>query len=127
MNKKPDVNKQRVNGGDSYSEQREDDLSKPDNFSPKKGKGSNPNSRKNLVPFKKGQSGNPGGKPVKYAQLKKILDEWGNKSDDDNWSWGTYTNRQMVIKGIWERASKGNRQDLDTLLSLGLLDEDTFK
>ena len=40
---------------------------------------------------------------------------------------GTYTNRQMVIKGIWERASKGNRQDLDTLLSLGLLDEDTFK
>jgi hypothetical protein len=123
--------KQEVKQSVSHSEQRESDTPYTDliedNFSPKKGKGSNPNSRKNLVPFKKGQSGNPGGKPVKYAQLRKMLDEWGNKTEDTTWNWDELTHREAVIKGIWKRASNGNRQDLDTLLQLGLLDEDTFK
>jgi hypothetical protein len=129
--KDPELDKQTDNNMSSHSEQRNKDLTKldieNDSFPHKKGKGTNPNSLKNLKPFKKGQSGNPGGKPVKFAQLKKVLDEWGDKTDDDNWSWGNYTNRQMVIKGIWERASKGNRSDLDVLLQLGLLDEETFK
>ena len=64
-------------------------------------------------------SGNPSGKPKKLEQFKEYLDWWGNLSEYYNWGWDKYTNSQIVIKGIWERASKGNRQDLDILLSLG--------
>ena len=84
-------------------------------------------NEKNLKHFKKGVSGNPSGKPKKIEQFKEYLDWWGNLSDYDNWGWDKYTNRQIVIKGIWERASKGNKQDLDILLSLGLLDSDKFE
>ena len=126
----------------SHSEQRNIDLSKldieDDIFPPKKGtdddsnypnfgRGKHPNSKKNLKPFPKGKSGNPSGKPKKVEQLKEYLDWWGNLSEYDNWGWDKYTNRQIVIKGIWERASRGNRQDLDILLSLGLLDSDKFE
>ena len=119
--------KGRKKQGVSHSEQRDMDLSKP-NLSPnKKGRGQHPNSRKNLKPYEKGVSGNPSGKPKKVAQLKEVLDWWGDLTDYDNWSWDNYTNRQMVVKGIWKRATSGNRQDLDILLSLGLLDSDKFK
>ena len=91
------------------------------------GRGKHPNSKKNLKPFPKGKSGNPSGKPKKVEQLKEYLDWWGNLTEYDNWSWDKYTNRQIVIKGIWKRASNGNRQDLDILLSLGLLDSDKFE
>lgn len=111
----------------SHSEQRNMDLSKL-NLSPnKKGRGQHPNSKKNLKPYEKGVSGNPSGKPKKVAQLKEVLDWWGGLTEYDNWSWDKYTNRQMVVKGIWKRATSGNRQDLDILLSLGLLDSDKFK
>tara|TARA_B110000444_G_scaffold140065_1_gene131511 strand:+ start:3680 stop:4411 length:732 start_codon:yes stop_codon:yes gene_type:complete len=133
---------QEVNRSISHSEQRDIDLSKldieDDIFPPKKGtdedsnspnfgRGQHPNSKKNLKPFPKGESGNPSGKPKKVEQLKEYLDWWGNLSDWDNYSWEEYTNREMVIKGIWKRASNGNRQDLDILLSLGLLDSEKFK
>ena len=119
--------KGRKKQGVSHSEQRDMDLSKP-NLSPnKKGRGQHPNSKKNLKPYEKGVSGNPSGKPKKVAQLKEVLDWWGDLTDYDNWSWDNYTNRQMVVKGIWKRATSGNRQDLDILLSLGLLDSDKFK
>ena len=96
-------------------------------YYPNFGRGKHPNSKKNLKPFPKGMSGNPSGKPKKIEQFKEYLDWWGNLSDYDNWGWDKYTNRQIVIKGIWERASKGNKQDLDILLSLGLLDSDKFE
>ena len=35
--------------------------------------GKHPNSIKNLKPYKKGETGNPGGRPTKYAKLKKAL------------------------------------------------------
>ena len=126
----------------SHSEQRNIDLSKPDiendifphkkgtdddsNY-PNFGRGQHPNSKANLKPFPKGMSGNPSGKPKKLEQFKEYLDWWGNLTEYDNWDWDRYTNRQVVIKGIWERASKGNKQDLDILLSLGLLDSDKFE
>ena len=119
--------KGRKKQGVSHSEQRNMDLSELDLPPNKKGRGQHPNSRKNLKPYEKGVSGNPSGKPKKVAQLKEVLDWWGDLTDYDNWSWDNYTNRQMVVKGIWKRATSGNRQDLDILLSLGLLDSDKFK
>ena len=133
---------QEENRGLSHSEQRNIDLTKPDIendiFHPKKdtdedsnypnfGRGQHPNSKANLNPFPKGVSGNPSGKPKKLERTKEYLDWWGNLTESDNWSWEKYTNRQIVIKGIWERASRGNRQDIDILLSLGLLDSDKFE
>ena len=133
---------QEVNKGLSHSEQRKnEDVGEgkiKNDFPPKKGtdedsnspnfgRGQHPNSKKNLKPFPKGESGNPSGKPKKVEQLKEYLDWWGNLTEYDNWSWDKYTNRQIVIKGIWKRASNGNRQDLDILLSLGLLDSDKFE
>tara|TARA_Y100000589_G_C27135069_1_gene622186 strand:- start:750 stop:1493 length:744 start_codon:yes stop_codon:yes gene_type:complete len=133
---------QEVNNALSHSEQRKNEEVREgktkDIFPHKKGtdegsyypnfgRGKHPNSKKNLKPFPKGMSGNPSGKPKKIEQFKEYLDWWGNLSDYDNWGWDKYTNRQIVIKGIWERASKGNKQDLDILLSLGLLDSDKFE
>ena len=83
--------------------------------------------RRILSHFPKGMSGNPSGKPKKLEQFKEYLDWWGNLTETDNWMWDKYTNRQIVIKGIWERASKYNKQDLDILLSLGLLNSDKFE
>ena len=119
--------KQVVKQSDFHSEQRNNDLTKLNSFPHKKGRGQHPNSKKNLKPYKKGESGNPSGKPKKVAQLKEALDWWGGLTDYDNYSWDSYTNRQMVVKGIWRRATQGNRQDLDILLSLGLLDSEKFK
>ena len=133
---------QEVNNTLSHSEQRKNEDvregNKKDIFphkkgtdedsnSPNFGRGKHPNSKKNLKPFPKGMSGNPRGKPKKLEQFKEYLDWWGNLSEYDNWGWDKYTNRQIVIKSIWERASKGNKQDLDILLSLGLLDSDKFE
>jgi hypothetical protein len=133
---------QEVNNTLSHSEQRKNEDvregNKKDIFphkkgtdedsnSPNFGRGKHPNSKKNLKPFPKGMSGNPSGKPKKLEQFKEYLDWWGNLSEYDNWGWDKYTNRQIVIKSIWERASKGNKQDLDILLSLGLLDSDKFE
>ena len=133
---------QKENKGMSHSEQRNIDLTKPDlendifphkkgtdedsNY-PNFGRGQHPNSKANLNPFPKGVSGNPSGKPKKLERTKEYLDWWGNLTETDNWSWEKYTNRQIVIKGIWERASRGNRQDIDILLSLGLLNSDKFE
>ena len=119
--------KGRKKQGVSHSEQRNMDLSELDLSPNKKGRGQHPNSKANLNPFPKGVSGNPSGRPKKLEQTKEYLDWWGDLSEYDNWGWDKYTNRQIVIKGIWERASKGNRQDLDILLSLGLLDSDKFE
>tara|TARA_R100000655_G_scaffold45119_1_gene81968 strand:+ start:3725 stop:4498 length:774 start_codon:yes stop_codon:yes gene_type:complete len=128
---KSDVDKQVVNKKSSHSEQRNNDLTKldieNDSFPHKKGRGNNPNSQKNLKPFKKGQSGNPGGKPVKFAQLKDVLDKYGDEGEFADLGWDTTTRRQRVIIGIWDRASKGNSADLDVLLKLGLLDSEKFE
>ena len=48
--------------------------------------GKHPNSIANLRPYKKGESGNPGGRTVKYAKLRKALNKWKNiEMDYDYW------------------------------------------
>ena len=41
--------------------------------------GKHPNSIKNLKPYETGQSGNPGGRPVKFAKMKVAMDRWGKE------------------------------------------------
>ena len=64
MNNSSSNKKQGANKNKSLSEHRESDTPYTDlieeMFYARKGKGNNPNSKKNLIPFKKGQSGNPG-------------------------------------------------------------------
>ena len=40
--------------------------------------GKHPNSLANLKPYKKGVSGNPGGRPEKFRELAKALNKWKN-------------------------------------------------
>lgn len=48
----------------------------------RKGRGSNPNSKKNLKPFEPGQSGNPTGNPPGYKQRATILRKWADVNVD---------------------------------------------
>ena len=73
------------------------------------GRGKHPNSKKNLKPFPKSMSANPIGQSKKLEQSKICLGWLGNLAETDNWLWDKYTNGQIIIKGIWERASKGNK------------------
>ena len=90
--------------------------------------GKHPRSLKNLNPFKKGESGNPGGRLKNYANLKKALDRWSNKEVDyDCWDIPTETDAQtlkeQVIFAIWDKARRGNVKCIEILAQLGCLDD----
>ena len=90
--------------------------------------GKHPSSLKNLRPFKKGESGNPGGRTKKYVNLKKALDRWGEKEIDyDLWDFPTATNgqslKEQVIFAIWDKARRGNVKCMEILAQLGCLDD----
>jgi len=53
-------------------------------------RGEHPKSQANLQPFEKGISGNPGGRSLKYEQLKKALNRIGELSPDSWRSNDTY-------------------------------------
>ena len=90
--------------------------------------GKHPSSLKNLRPFKKGQSGNPGGRVKKYAKLKKALDRWSDKEVKyDYWDIPTEadarTLKDQVIFAIWDKARRGNVKCIEILAQLGCLDD----
>ena len=94
------------------------------------GRGSHPNSLKNLKPFPKGVSGNPLGKPHKYTKLAESLSKLGSKKVIiEKWNGAKYervktdkTNRDVVLDTIWSKARSGDIKYVQLLAYLGCLD-----
>ena len=89
--------------------------------------GKHPNSIANLKPYGKGVSGNPGGRPKKFIQLKKALDRWGNEElPYDYWDMPpdeATTLKEQVLYKIWDKARHGNIRCVEILAQLGCLDD----
>jgi len=89
--------------------------------------GKHPNSLANLRPFKKGVSGNPGGRSTKFMKLKKALDRWGNDEIPyDFWDMppdNASTMKEQVLYKIWDKARHGNLRCMEILAQLGCLDD----
>ena len=86
-------------------------------------RGEHPNSQANLQPFEKGISGNPSGRPTKYANLKKALDKYGERPID-GWGFVDKNYKEAVLNKIWYMASEGSIGHIKILAELGCLDED---
>ena len=129
--KKSDVDKQAVKRATNHSEHRDDEeetnAEETPTFPTKKGRGQHSNSRKNLVPFKKGQSGNPGGRPTKYANLKSALDKWSADESVPDFLGDppahASTMKERVHWRIWYKASQGDTKCIEILAQLGCLDD----
>ena len=101
-----------------------------------------PNSLKAIEPhqFKKGESGNTGGRPKKYYKFSKSLSKVRNriitemrklphpldefepfKEEYEEYDLGT--NKDLVIAKIWELARNGDKQMILLLAEIGALDE----
>ena len=91
------------------------------------GHGKHPNSIANLTPYKKGESGNPGGRTVKYAKLRKALNKWKNIEMDYDY-WDTPPKQCKTLKDqvhwrIWHKAVHGDNKCIEILAQLGCLDD----
>ena len=86
-----------------------------------------PNSIKNLKPYTKGESGNPGGRSVKFAKMKKALDRWGKEGvTSDFWDLppsAAKTMKDQVHWRIWQKATHGDNKCIEILVQLGCLDD----
>ena len=93
--------------------------------------GKHPNSLANLKPYERGVSGNPGGRPEKFAKLKKALDEWADKEVKyDFWDSPpeeAVTMKEQVLWRIWDKARHGDNKCIELLARLGCLDEKSHR
>ena len=89
--------------------------------------GKHPNSINNLKPYEKGQTGNPGGRPVKFAKMKVALDRWGKEEHAfDFWDCPpslAKTMKDQVHWRIWYKAIHGDNRCIEILAQLGCLDD----
>ena len=104
------------------------EIEKPPHIKEKKHKhGKHPNSIKNLKPYKKGETGNPGGRIVKYAKLSKALNKWKNiELEYDFWDTPPVeckTLKEQVHWRIWHKAIHGDNKCIEILAQLGYLDD----
>ena len=60
--------------------------------------------------FKKGQSGNPNGRPKKDRCISDILREQGLNVID-----GKHTNLQLIVEKLYEKASGGDLKAIDMI------------
>ena len=81
----------------------------------------------NLKPYKKGVSGNPGGRPEKFRELAKALNKLKNvKLDYDYWDMppdNCQTLKDQVHWRIWQKARQGDNNCIEILARLGCLDD----
>ena len=106
-------------------------ASEQDGFSLKTEKkhkqGKHPNSIKNLKPYETGQTGNPGGRPVKLAKMKVAMDRWGKEEVAfDFWDLppsDAKTMKDQVHWRIWQKATHGDNRCIEILAQLGCLDD----
>jgi hypothetical protein len=74
---------------------------------------SRPNPIPNSKPFKKGQSGNPKGRPKKLPELNKLLaDVLGEEKDG-------VTAAEAILKALRAKAAKGDIRAAEVLLDRG--------
>tara|TARA_Y100000593_G_scaffold94525_1_gene194019 strand:- start:239 stop:535 length:297 start_codon:yes stop_codon:yes gene_type:complete len=83
-----------------------------------------PNSLKAIEPyqFKKGQSGNAGGRPLKNTNLANDLSKIGNKVEDDVFNEGNKSNKDRVMHEIWRLARLGDKDMIKLLVQVGGLE-----
>ena len=91
-------------------------------------RGEHPNSKSNLKPFEKGESGDPDGLGIKITQLRDALNIIGDEEVWTNPDWLTKeekrllgTRRHMVRKQIWDKAMEGDIKFTELLGKLGCL------
>ena len=97
------------------------------------GRGQHPASKSNLKKWKKGQSGNPGGRPLKFSKISKILNQYGQKRDI-KYVWDNHANKYVTVESeltykeevlnvVWEQAKGGSLRHIELLAALGCLDK----
>jgi hypothetical protein len=70
-------------------------------------------NEKNLKPFKKGQSGNPKGRPKKLPSIDKLMIEVLGDEDNDN------SEAKAILEALVTRAKKGDTRAAEILLDRG--------
>lgn len=74
---------------------------------------SKPNPIPNSKPFKKGQSGNPNGRPKKLPELDKLLADVLSEEKDG------ITAAEAILKALRAKATKGDIRAAEVLLDRG--------
>ena len=68
------------------------------------------NNSENLTPWKKGQSGNPNGRPKKDRCISDILREHGFDMQEDK-----RTNLKLIVDKLYEKAIGGDLKAIDMI------------
>ena len=89
-------------------------------------RGEHPSSKANLRPWKKGESGNPDGRPHRYNGLKKALESLLDEEVSDwNIDFGSPDGprRLRILIGFLNKAHEGSLSHIQFLAGLGCFDE----